>query len=201
MLTLSRRFRGAFTAHHVYAYRTYDCVPASTGPRFSDLDLLVSAGLNARPDVTALAALRSFADRAARHLEAAHALQPDFLQLARTELGDDPPEQSAGWHLREAWRQGMATPWQDVARVYKTLHHKRPRLSTAPSRNRPARPGAEPRWPGPSNGFDDPSTGLLTGERRTSPGMRPRHVLRRPSGHPFTHDCAPPAARLGLREG
>jgi hypothetical protein len=28
----------------------------------------------------------------------------------------------------EAWRQGMATPDLGVARVYKTLHHKRPYL-------------------------------------------------------------------------
>jgi hypothetical protein len=42
-------------------------------------------------------------------------------------VGDDLPEGSAGWHLNRAWRQGMATPELDVARVHKTLHHTRPR--------------------------------------------------------------------------
>jgi hypothetical protein len=121
---------GAFAPHPVprYAYRTYDCVPTSDGPGFTDLDLLVTAGLNARIDMTTFVRLRSFADRAADHLDAAHRLQPDFLQLDRDEVGDDPAEGSGGWHLFEAWRQGMATPGLRVARVHKMLHHKRPRL-------------------------------------------------------------------------
>ncbi len=124
------RFPGTFAPHAVprYAYRTYDCVPASDGPGFSDLDLLVTAGLNARVDMTTFARLRSFADRAAGHLDAAHRMQSEFLRLHREEVGDDPPEGSAGWHLSEAWRQGMATPGLGIARVHKMLHHKRPRL-------------------------------------------------------------------------
>jgi hypothetical protein len=124
------RFPGAFASHTVprYAYRTYDCVPASDGARFSDLDLLVVAGLNARIDMRAFARLRSFADRVADHLDAAHRMQPDFLRLRRDEVGGDPPEGSAGWHLSQAWRQGMATPGLGIARVHKVLHHKRPRL-------------------------------------------------------------------------
>jgi len=124
------RFANAFAPHPVprYAYRTYDCIPASDGPQFSDLDLLVTAGLNARIDMTTFARLRSFADRAAGHLDAAHQLQPDFLRLHRDEVGDEPPQGSAGWHLSEAWRQGMATPGLGIARVHKMLHHKRPRL-------------------------------------------------------------------------
>jgi hypothetical protein len=37
------RFRDAFAPHTVprYAYRTYDCVPVSEGPEFSDLDVAV----------------------------------------------------------------------------------------------------------------------------------------------------------------
>jgi Family of unknown function (DUF6308) len=123
-------FRAAFAPQVVprFAYRTYDCVAASDGPEFSDLDLLVSAGLNARIDMRAFARLRSFADRAARDLDHAHASQPDFLRLTREEVGNDPPTGSAGWYLSRAWRQGMATPGLGVARVHKTLHHKRPRL-------------------------------------------------------------------------
>ena len=123
-------FRDVFTQQVVpyFAYRTYDCVTASDGPGFTDLDLLVSAGLNARIDVRAFARLRNFADRAAADLDRAHASQPDFLRLTREEVGDDPPEGSAGWYLFQAWRHGMATPGLGVARVHKTLHHKRPRL-------------------------------------------------------------------------
>ncbi len=124
------RFPGAFAPHTVprYAYRTYDCVLASDGPGFSDLDLLVTAGLNARVDMTTFARLRSFADRAAGHLDAAHQMQPDFLRLRRDEVGDDPAKGSTGWYLSQAWRQGMATPGLGIARVHKMLHHKRPRL-------------------------------------------------------------------------
>jgi hypothetical protein len=73
------RFRDVFTRQVVpcFAYRTYDCVTASDGPGFTDLDLLVSAGLNARIDMRALARLRSFADRAAGDLDRAHTIQPD----------------------------------------------------------------------------------------------------------------------------
>lgn len=130
LVTADARFPEAFEPHEVprYAYRTYDCVPASEGPEFNDLDLFVGAGLNADLDVATITRLRSFADRAAMHLHRAHQLQPDFLHMSRVELGDDPPTDSAGWHLQEAWRQGMATPRLKVARVHKTLHHKRPRL-------------------------------------------------------------------------
>jgi len=130
MIDPDPRFPDAFAPHAVprYAYRTYDCVPASDGPCFSDLDLLVTAGLNARIDMTTFARLRSFADRAADHLDAARQMQPDFLRLHRDEIGDDPSPESAGWHLSEAWRQGMATPGLGIARVHKMLHHKRPRL-------------------------------------------------------------------------
>ena len=130
VLAAGKRFPDAFKPHKIprYAYRTYDCVPASLGPGFSDLDLLVGAGLNARIDVAAVARLRSFADRAEGHLDTAYKRQPDFLELTREEVGDEPPAGSAGWHLNEAWRQGIATPGLKVARVHKTLHHKRPRL-------------------------------------------------------------------------
>jgi hypothetical protein len=41
-----------------WAYRTYDCIPASPGPDFSDLDILVAAGLNGELDVAAIGALQ-----------------------------------------------------------------------------------------------------------------------------------------------
>jgi hypothetical protein len=143
------QFPGAFAPHTVprYAYRTYDCVPASDGPGFSDLDLLVTAGLNARMDMTTIVRLRSFAERTADHLDAAHRLQPDFLRLSRDEVSDHPPGRSAGWHLLEAWRQGMATPGLRVARVHRLLHHKRPQLVPLLDNktSRPIRAAAEAR--------------------------------------------------------
>jgi hypothetical protein len=124
------RFADAFAPQAVprFGYRTYDCVPASPGRRFSDLDLYVVNGLNARTGMAELARLRSFADRAAGHLDVAYRMQPDFLRLTWVELGDNPTGASAGWHLNQAWRQGVATPELGVARVHKLLHHKRPHL-------------------------------------------------------------------------
>jgi hypothetical protein len=122
--------RDAFTPHEVplYAYRTYDCVPASSGPSFTDLDLYVSAGLNARVDVATIARLRSFANRAAGPLERARQSGRSFWDLDPDEVGDAPPAGTVGVHLREAWRQGVATPGLGIARVHKTLHHKCPHL-------------------------------------------------------------------------
>jgi hypothetical protein len=126
----SRGYGGTFEPAQVplYAYRTYDCVLPSPGPDLTDLDLLVTAGLNARIDVAAVVRLRSFADRAAPHLQSAHEIQPDFVAFNRDELADNPPEGTAGWHLNAAWLHGVATPDLRTARVYKTLHHKRPHL-------------------------------------------------------------------------
>ncbi len=123
-------FPEAFPAQVVprYAYRTYDCIPAWPGPDFTDLDLLVTAGLNAGITVSVLVRLRSFADRAAGLLDTAYQMQPDFRSLRRDQVGTSPPQGSAGWHLCKAWEQGMATPELGVARVHKTMHHKRPCL-------------------------------------------------------------------------
>ena len=103
-------FPAAFVPEEVprFAYRAYHCVPASEGPEFTDLDLLVIAGLNARIDMRALARLRSFASRAAADLDLAHTMQPDFLLLTRDEVGDDPPPGSAGWRLRPGDGHGDA---------------------------------------------------------------------------------------------
>jgi hypothetical protein len=61
-------------------------------------------------------------------LDEAHTAQPDFLELTRDEVSNDPPDGTVGRHLYEAWRQGAATPGLGVARVHKVLHHKRPQL-------------------------------------------------------------------------
>jgi hypothetical protein len=51
-----------------WAYRTYDCMPASPGPDFSDLDILVAAGLNGELDVAAIGALQLATRRAGPYL-------------------------------------------------------------------------------------------------------------------------------------
>jgi hypothetical protein len=48
-----------------WAYRTYDCIPASPGETFSDLDILVAAGLNARLTAWSIAAAQLAVRRAA----------------------------------------------------------------------------------------------------------------------------------------
>lgn len=127
---------GVFDPHPVpkFAYRSYDCVPASPGRALTDLDLLVGAGLNAFAggdgiDAQLVYALRSFGRRAAGHLDNAYRMEPDFLNLSDAELASSPQEPgSAGWHLYQAWLQGVATPGLRTARVHKVLHHKRPTL-------------------------------------------------------------------------
>jgi hypothetical protein len=86
------RYQGAFAPRQIprYAYRPYDCIPASRGRGLTDLDLLITAGRNARIDMRAFARLRSFADRAAADLDAAYSIQANFLKLARNEVGNNP---------------------------------------------------------------------------------------------------------------
>jgi hypothetical protein len=98
-----------------WGYRTYDCVPASPGPDFSDLDILVAAGLNGELDVAAIGALHLATRRAAPYLAQAAGRGQEFSRLTLSELADNPPAGTAGWLLSEAWQQMMSTP--DVGRA------------------------------------------------------------------------------------
>lgn len=111
-----------------WAYRTYDCVPASPGPGFSDLDILVAAGLNGRLDVSAIGALQLATHRAGPLLASAAARGQVFTGLALAELADDPPGGTTGRLLNLAWREMMSTPDIGVALTHKVLHHKYPAL-------------------------------------------------------------------------
>jgi len=51
-----------------WAYQTYDCVLASPGPNFSDLDILIAASLNGSLNVAAIGALRLAVNRAGPNL-------------------------------------------------------------------------------------------------------------------------------------
>lgn len=125
-----RTMAGAFEPElaPLWGYRTYDCVPASAGDDFSNLDILVAAGLNGRLDISAVGALQVAARRAAPWLARAVRAGMDFADLPRGDLADDPPHGTVGWSLSEAWRQMMATPDVGVALTHKVLHHKRPAL-------------------------------------------------------------------------
>jgi hypothetical protein len=111
-----------------WGYRTYDCIPASAGDDFSDVDILVASGLNGQLNITAVGALQVAVRRAATWLAHAARARTDFADLARGELADDPPHDTIGWALTEAWRQMMATPDIGIALTHKVLHHKRPPL-------------------------------------------------------------------------
>lgn len=111
-----------------WAYRTFGCIPASPGADFSDLDILVAAGLNAQPDVNAIGALQLATRKAAPYLATAAARGPAFTELPPTELGNDPSGGSTGWLLTQAYEQMLATRHVGRARAHKVLHHKQPHL-------------------------------------------------------------------------
>jgi hypothetical protein len=125
-----RTMAGAFKPELAprWGYRTYDCVPASADDDFSDLDILVAAGLNGQLDISAVGALQVAVQRAAPWLAEAACAGTDFADLPRGELADDAPRGTVGWSLTEAWRQMMATPDVGIALTHKVLHHKRPAL-------------------------------------------------------------------------
>jgi hypothetical protein len=82
-----------------WGYRTFDCIPASPGAEFSDLDITVAAGLNAQLDIDAIAALQLATRRAQPYLTAAVEREQRFTELPPAELNDEPPRGSTGWLL------------------------------------------------------------------------------------------------------
>jgi Family of unknown function (DUF6308) len=111
-----------------WAYRTYDCIAASEGDEFSDVDVLVAAGLNGRLDVPAIGALQLAVRQAAQPLAEATAAGQDFADLTSGELAYDPPPGTTGWLLDQAWSRMKATRDVGEALTHKVLHHKRPAL-------------------------------------------------------------------------
>lgn len=109
-------------------YRTYDCVPASPGPEFGDLDILVAAGLNGELDVAAIGALHLATRRAPPCLAEAADREQEFGRLALAELADNPQRRPLGGCRTGAWKQMMSTPGVGRPRTHKLLHHKRPAL-------------------------------------------------------------------------
>jgi hypothetical protein len=109
-----------------WGYKTFDCIPASPGPDFSDLDIFVADGLNAQLNVNAVGALQVATRRAAGDLARAASLRRQFVDLPLEELSDNPPPETTGWLLARAYRQMESTPYVGLARAHKVLHHKQP---------------------------------------------------------------------------
>lgn len=74
-----------------WGYRTFDCIPPSPGADFSDLDILVAAGLNAQLGVNAIGALQVATRQAAPLLAEAAERGPVFTELPLDELTGTPP--------------------------------------------------------------------------------------------------------------
>ncbi len=115
------------TARARWGYRTYDCVPASSGFALTGVDLTIAAGLNARMNVDRVGAVQAVAElvgESIQHLEDA----PPFWELDRNELDDPTAARTHEWWTVRAWSLLMSQPDVGVAVTHKTLHHKRPKL-------------------------------------------------------------------------
>jgi hypothetical protein len=111
-----------------WGYKTYDCVPASQGPEFSDLDIFVAAGLNAQLNVSAVGALQVAVRGVGKDLAQAASHQREFADLSMEELSDDPPRESTGSLIARAYLLMKGTKYVGLARAHKVLHHKQPML-------------------------------------------------------------------------
>lgn len=117
----------------VWAYRTFDCVPASAEDRLTLHDLFVTDGLNAGLAQQDAAAFLEVADSISEQLPAAD--DPPFwdLPIERFSRGGAEPERSTdprghlAWRLGRAWYLTARIPGFKITRVHKVLHHKRPR--------------------------------------------------------------------------
>lgn len=115
------------TARARWGYRTYDCIPASSGFALTGVDLTVAAGLNARMSVDRVGALQAVAElvgESIEHLEDA----PPFWELDRDELHAPTATETREWWALRAWSLLMSQPDVGVAVTHKTLRHKRPKL-------------------------------------------------------------------------
>ncbi len=112
---------------HTWSYRIFDCAPSSPYG-FTVHDLLVIAALNPRAtasDYLQMEAILPDLNEALAHI----AVTQTFWMLPRAELGTTPPPSgTSAWWLWRAWSLLMGLDNVNVAKTYKTLHHKRPWL-------------------------------------------------------------------------
>jgi hypothetical protein len=110
-----------------WAYRSYDCIPASGGP-LDDRDLLIAAGINGRLDSTAFLAMQAVASDVSSALARIPTVQP-FWDLPSDSVGPRHPTlDTPAWYLWRAWWLMMGTADVGLALTHKVLHHKRPAL-------------------------------------------------------------------------
>jgi len=107
-----------------WAYRSYDCVPASDGG-IDDRDILVIDGLNAKLTAEPFLAIKSVAGDVSTAL-ANIPTNARFWELDASDVDGAPPEDSIGWWMHRAWWLLMGLPRVNIAITHKLLHHKRP---------------------------------------------------------------------------
>lgn len=119
----------------VFAYRSYDCVPAGSQELFelTDLDFLVADGLNGRIGSRAMAGFRQTREYVNEALGLLSRHPPfTFWDLDKSEIKDMDQgasgEDSRLWGLYRAWFVLMSSPNSGVALTHKVLHHRLPHL-------------------------------------------------------------------------
>jgi hypothetical protein len=112
-----------------WGYRSYDCIPASPGPRLEGVDLLIGAGLNGRVDAPVVLSIQLVASFVSDTLETLEQRWPrlTFWDLDAGKF-DGAEEGDPNWWMLRAWWLMMSAPDVGVAITHKTLHHKRPDL-------------------------------------------------------------------------
>lgn len=111
----------------VFAYRSYDCIPADEGVPLGSTDVLVASGLNGQLDVDSVLALRSAAPIVSSVLECIDTSVP-FWAIPASHIHPPAvgPQGSQSWFLHRAWFVLMSLSSIGIALTHKTLHHKMP---------------------------------------------------------------------------
>jgi hypothetical protein len=109
-----------------WGYRTYDCLPADTGP-LSVADLSITASIDSRVDGEAILGMLGVAPETS---EAFARIPPwvKFWDLPQGHLASLPPAGTDSSWMFRAWSLLSGVPGVGVAIANKTLHHKRPWL-------------------------------------------------------------------------
>lgn len=108
-----------------WAYRTYDCVPASEGPELTMHDVLLTAGLDSRINSEAASGICAVLGEVN---EALSVIPRDtrFWDFPIDDLRRVPSESSPAWYIWRAWWLLNGVYNVNTATSHKILHHKRP---------------------------------------------------------------------------
>ncbi len=125
---LSKLGVGSAVAHRRrprWAYRTYDCVPASEGVELTMHDVLLTAGLDSRINSETASGIFAVLDDVNEALGAIP-LANRFWDFSTDDLGSVPSESSPAWNVWRAWWLLNGVYNVNTATSHKILHHKRP---------------------------------------------------------------------------